>query len=280
MNDRLNPFNPDRPELGYKDPLDETPYVSYHKLSSFRQCPGMIHLREISPIDRKLEDTRNAMVGTVVHTLCEAYLKKECSLEEMYGLISKTAMDAERRSSPQWHGNGDRAKVLSSIPRHVANMERLLEAFDITPENSTPERPIKYRGETLVIAGRIDITQHHDDGTISLYDLKASQDPRNIDHDQMRFYYLCCVANGEVPSSGAFLHTVDGTCATVQRNGAEEARLLKEAYAVAIKIKQGELPFIPGWHCNWCDHKMVCPASMAKGRKVDEHDDEKGWSSW
>lgn len=253
-----------------------TYYLSYYKLSMWKRCPCIMDWWEKVPRDERPErDARNAVVGSVIHALAEDYLKGEIGLLDMYAKYPEYLKEFEGENYIKWRGRNDRAYVSGNISRNVANVESLFKTYSITPENSYAEVPMRLVRETdeFTIAGRIDIITRRPDGSSEIFDLKATDRGRTYVYpEQMRAYFLLMLPYDLPCRKGTFLLTHDGAAWTIDRNPSAEHDLYLEMLSVATRLKEeaGQLPMVPGKHCEWCEFKSLCPGFERRNDPPEE----------
>ena len=242
---------------------EEDLYISYHRYSTWKQCPAIIGYWSEIPSEERVDDHRNAVVGSVVHELAERYIKGRVTLEKMHGIAGLVFNKFVEEHFVKWRGRSDRSLLRSKLGLHTASLESLLLEHDITPKNSdaevTHKVEVKIEGEILKIGGRIDCIQSTE--RIWLYDFKATENEFYLDLEQMYVYFTIADVAQVPPEGGSFLLTHYDKETIVERDPYKEAELRNNLLRVAKYIQEKNLPQTPGRPCGWCEFAKVCPGS-------------------
>lgn len=247
-------------------------YISFHKFTSYKQCPAMVGYQ----LERRegVRDLRNALVGFSIHHAAEAYLREQAPLFQIPRLVTEAFRHAAQTEYIGWRGASDRGQLLQDARAQSLNLRDLLIKNDIRPANTKSELTVKVTHKAgLTIGGRIDILKTEEDGTHTIFDLKATHRPGMQDTDQFGVYFILASLSGSRPMRGAYLYTATGLTTDMTPPRDSLGPLLEALYAVARKIDREDLPHTPGHACTYCDFRRICPrVGKAPPSKIEQDD--------
>lgn len=250
-------------------------YISFYRYSTYKRCPAILGYWDTVPSEDRIEDNRNAVVGSVIHELAEMYLKSETTLEKIYGIANLVFNKYVEENFVKWRGRSDRSLVRSKVGIHLAALETLLIKHDISPENCQAEVPHKVEitidGEVLKLAGRIDVIQTLAD--VWIFDFKATENEFYLDIEQMYVYFFIADEVGPAPKGGSFLLTHYEKDVPVQRDPYIEEALRYNLLRTAKLIRDKNFPQTPGRPCGWCEFANVC-AGAKRWKQIKKKMDE------
>lgn len=232
--------------------------ISYHKLSTHKRCPKILDFWTIIPRSEQKDESRNAVAGSIVHGIMEDYLNKKVVLEAAYGQIPDRVAEFERTNTVTWRGSKDKHTQIGIIAQNLVRCEEFVRRYDIRPDNCVAECALEVPIGPFTLAGRIDVVQRLSNNRVRPFDWKATFNTDNIDVDQMRTYFLLLEGSGMISEAGTFLFTSLGKVVTIERDPESERSLAHSMGVVVERIKQKDLPAIPGNHCSWCAFEDIC----------------------
>lgn len=247
------------------------PALSPSRAGDFKQCPLLYRFRAV---DRIAETPSKAQIrGTVVHA----------ALEALYGLPADERVP-ERAATllgPAWE------RVLAESPEvaeAVPAEERtafLAEARALVDGYYQLEDPTRFDPEScelgveteldngVVLRGFVDRIDVAPNGHLRVVDYKTGRAPRETSEAkalfQMKFYALVLLrTRGVVPAQLRLLYLADREILTYAPDEEELLRFENTLTAIWQAIRTagatGDFPPNPGRLCDWCDHKVRCPA--------------------
>lgn len=252
-------------------PAARRPALSPSRAGDFKQCPLLYRFRAV---DRIPETPSAAQVrGTVVHA----------ALEQLYGLpaAERTRERAAELVGPAW------ARVLADSPEladvfDATELPGLLDdagalvARYFTLEDPTAFEPesCELRVETelsdgVLLRGFVDRVDVAPTGEVRVVDYKTGASPREVGEAralfQMKFYAVVLWrTRGVVPHQLRLIYLKDGQVLTYAPDAAELERFERTLSAIWSAIlaagATGDFRPNPGRLCDWCDHKVRCPA--------------------
>ncbi|MFE3986157.1 RecB family exonuclease [Nocardia tengchongensis] len=246
------------------------PALSPSRAIDFKQCPLKYRLRVIDRIPEP--PSRAAVRGTVVHAVLEA----------LFGLpaTERDAAAAAALIDPAWTGvRASRPEVESLIPdaelpEFLAEVRKLVEVYFRLedPAGFDPQSC-----ETLIEAdlpdgtplrGIVDRIDRSADGELQVIDYKTGRSPGR-DYEtralfQLKFYALVLLrTQGRAPSQLRLMYLADGVTLTYAPDPEELLRferILSALWAAIVTAAEtGEFPPSPGFMCQYCDFKRLCP---------------------
>lgn len=257
------------------------PALSPSRAADFKQCPLLYRFRVV---DRLPETPSRAQVrGTVVHAV----------LERLFALPADRRDPAAGRElvDPVWRDVLAASPELAELfagpedPEHVEWLEsarELVEGYFALedPQSVRPEAcellveaelatSDLQDGETLLLRGYIDRLDVAATGEIRVVDYKTGAAPREVFEGkalfQMKFYALALLRiRGVVPRQLRLLYLADRQALSYTPDEAELLRFERTLTAIWSAIRraarEGDFRPNPSRMCDWCDHKVYCPA--------------------
>ncbi|MHB1614099.1 MAG: RecB family exonuclease [Actinomycetes bacterium] len=272
--------------------------LSPSRASDFMSCPLLYRFRVVDRIPERPSPA--AVRGTVVHTV----------LDELYSLpaadrtpdraldLVRPAWQTLRRTDPRLAGMFDAATSAEhegpsptatiSEPAWLAEISRLVERYFLMedPRRLEPAaRELRVHGtlaDGLVLRGYVDRLDVAPDGAVRVVDYKTGRSPRPGYEAkalfQVRFYALVLwMTRGRIPDLLLLMYLGDGQ---VVRDTPDAAALLAtrrkvEAVwqAITTARRTGQWQPRPSRLCDYCDHRVRCPAWGGTAPPLPEHDD-------
>lgn len=247
--------------------------LSPSRAGDFMQCPLLYRFRVV---DRLPEAPSPAAVrGTVVHAV----------LERIFDLPSgsRTLAAARELLAPQWERvrsenealaalfDGDAEAVAQWLTGAEDLLARWFELEDPTRlEPSDRELYVETElDDGLLLRGYVDRLDVAPDGRIRVVDYKTGRAPRESFEAkalfQMKFYALVLWRlRGRVPSLLQLVYLGSGELLRYSPDESDllaTERKLKALWAaIARAAETGDWRASPGRLCDWCDHRLLCPA--------------------
>lgn len=244
------------------------PALSPSRAGDFKQCPLLYRFRAV---DRLPERPSIAQVrGTVVHS----------ALERLYGLpaADRSPTGAAALLAPAWAdlqaaepelaGLFDDTDLLGSAATLVGHYFTLEDPSAFDPE-SCELRVETELPDGVVLRGVVDRIDVAPTGELRVVDYKTGAAPREIGEAralfQMKFYAVVIWRiRGVVPTQLRLLYLADGQVLTYSPDVEELLRFERTLTAIWRAIlaagATGDFPPSPSRLCDWCDHKVRCPA--------------------
>jgi putative RecB family exonuclease len=259
-------------------PVQERPIrriaLSPSRASDFKQCPLLYRFRAI---DRLPETpTRSQVRGTVVHSV----------LEKLFALPAAERVPEAARAlvAPAWgelcEARDDLGDLFTGpddpeLAEWLASADPLLDGYFALedPRRLEPEA-CELLLETelasgVLLRGYVDRLDVAPTGEIRVVDYKTGTSPREIFEAkalfQMKFYALVLFRlRGVVPRQLRLMYLADQQSLAYTPDEGELLRFERTLDAIWQAIlragKTGEFRANPGRLCDWCDHKVHCPA--------------------
>jgi putative RecB family exonuclease len=253
------------------------PALSPSRASDFKQCPLLYRFRAI---DRIPETPSKAQIrGIVVHAVLERLFGLPAAdrvPERAYELIEPAWSDlrSERPELAELFGGSDAdpdpelADWLGSAKSLLDTYFRLEDPRRLQPEACELRVEIEL-GSGLLLRGFIDRVDVAPTGEIRVVDYKTGTAPREIGEAkalfQMKFYALALYRlRGVVPKQLLLIYLANGQSLAYAPDEDElrrfERLLDAEWDAILRAGRTGNFPASPSRMCDWCDHKVRCPA--------------------
>ncbi|ATL67657.1 RecB family exonuclease [Nocardia terpenica] len=252
-------------------PGSRGPALSPSRAIDFKQCPLKYRLRTIDHIPEA--PSRHAVRGTVVHTV----------LESLYGLPSgeRVPERAAELVRPAWErllaerpeaaglvADGGLDDFLAEVAALVRTYYRLEDPTAFDPESC--EALVEARlADGSPLRGFVDRIDVAPGGQLRVVDYKTSRAPspgwENRALFQLKFYALIMLrTRGVVPAQLRLIYLGDGQILTYSPDAEELDRFQRIVSALWTAIteagRSGDFQPNPGWLCEFCEYKPLCPA--------------------
>lgn len=148
-------------------------YFSHSKIDTFNQCKLQYKYKYIDKIKSEFEDNIYNVVGTLSHDLIEKYVTTDISRDDLLKEYIQQSNSACVRFDLE-----NTFSLVKSM-KHFFTHSNFLETLKSNHKRYEFEVPVYSRikdtkEKEYWYVGFIDIVQHNDDGTVTLYDLKTS----------------------------------------------------------------------------------------------------------
>lgn len=243
----------------YHPPLQEPLRLSASALDQYQKCPMKYSLSARWCIRGGPHATLT--FGNVMHvTLREMALAWQreqpmtfADVELIYAREWKAAGFEDAYQEEEYRRAGlDQLRAFhgkyNSAPPNVLALEKPFEL------------PLEHN---IVVTGRIDRIDRLPDGTVEIVDYKTGSVKRPLDAKKSLQLSIYAMAAKEIlelePSRLTFynLGINDATVATRDAKSLTQAR--QEVGEIADCIRAGQFPAKPGFLCNYCDYRLLCP---------------------
>jgi len=252
----------------YKEPnkpiFDLPPFkgnrLSYSQFDSFKTCPLKYNFRYLMKVPEPQSHAAN--FGSSVHgTLNEFYLALKRGEKVSLALLKELY---EKNWLPYGYESKDHEKT-----RKERGWEILSAYYE---KNSDPwiipgylEQPFNLKVGKYWINGRIDRIDKLADGTYEVVDYKtgAMRDQKDLNKDlQLSLYALACRDILKVKASKLTLYFLDDNQKlSTGRTDEQLANLEAEVLGLIEEISNSKFAPTPGFHCQFCSYKLICPAA-------------------
>lgn len=255
------------------------PALSPSRAADFKQCPLLYRFRAV---DRLPETPSRVQVrGTVVHAALErlfALAPQRRDPEAGRRLVESAWCDVLADSpelaelfagtaDPELTGWLDSARSLVDAYFALEDPRRIQpEACELLVE---AELSASDGGEPVLLRGYIDRLDVAPTGELRVVDYKSGAAPREVFEAkalfQMKFYALVLLrTRGVVPRQLRLLYLADQQALSYTPDEAELVRFERTLLAIWSAIRRaavtGDFRPSPSRMCDWCDHKLRCPA--------------------
>lgn len=233
--------------------------LSYSQFDTFKMCPLKYNFRYLMKVPEPPAHAAN--FGSSVHkTLNEFYLLmkngEKPSLELLERLYQKNWI-------PYGYDSKDHEKT-----RKDRGWEILKNYFE---KNSKPwvvpmylEQPFNLKIGDFWVTGRIDRIDRLEDGGLEVIDYKtgAMRDQKDLNKDlQLSLYALACRDILKIKAAKLTLYFLeDNQKLLTGRTDEQLAELEAEVLETIKEIQNSKFAPTPGFHCQFCDFRMICPA--------------------
>ena len=247
--------------------------MSPSRAGDFKQCPLLYRFRAIDRIPEK--PSKAQLRGIVVHSVLEQLFSlpaAERVPQRAYELVEPawSRIREERPELAELFESSEDGEVdwLESARPLLDSYFRFEDPRRLEPESC--ELRVETELESgLRLRGFIDRIDVAPTGEIRVVDYKTGAAPKEIGEAkalfQMKFYALAIYRlRGVVPTQLLLIYLSDEQTLRYSPDAAELLRFEKLLDAVWQAIlragKTGNFPANPSRLCDWCDHKVRCPA--------------------
>lgn len=253
-------------------PRPARPALSPSRAADFKQCPLKYRLRAIDRIPEP--PTRQAIRGTVVHAVLEdlyALPAAERAPEramELAGPAWERVLAAEPAAAELVDGDGALERFLGEIRALVRTYYRLEDPRRFEPE-SCETRLETELADGVPLRGFVDRIDVAPTGELRVVDYKTGRAPGPTREMralfQLKFYALMLLRlRSVVPAQLRLVYLADAQLLTYAPDEQElirfERTLTALWEAISVAAETGDFPPNPGWLCDYCAYKKLCPA--------------------
>jgi RecB family exonuclease len=115
------------------------------------------------------------------------------------------------------------------------------------------------------VSGRIDRIDRVEDGSVRIVDYKTGNPRSEKDADkslQLSIYALAAARKWDYKVSALALQNLeDGSMAVTRRDETQLGKATEQVREAAANIAAGKFEATPGYHCEWCAYRSLCPAT-------------------
>lgn len=239
--------------------------LSYWSLSNYLQCPAKyFYQSQVRPGEKDLSDKRNAVVGSVEHSIYEDFFKsKDPSPTDFKEEVVPVLERFLRYEHVEWRSPYDRDEVVSEIKTDLAPSYDLFAREGLISDYAYPEMTFNgYLTDGILLRGRIDLYVEPPEASATVIDHKAVEKESNLDKKQLTFYKIGLRAAGRtVPERLGWHLTKQNRIKWANITDKDEQRLTEEIKQVVENIRSELFPHkVNRFTCQWCDFRKECPA--------------------
>lgn len=256
------PYNPLDPHWMYEN-TNGVVKVSYWSMSMYERCPAQYHYSGQGIPILGVEDKRNAVVGSIEHSVIEDMFREKNYEEPELGAKAEASLERFlMREHVTWRSDQDKKQVLEEIKDDLNKALPVLREEGLLVPHAKPEITVSgYLTNRILLKGRIDLYLD-DPQDAAVIDNKAVENENNLDVHQLTFYKLLLRRAGRnVPKRLGWFLTKFGRVKWRNITEEDEKKLAARIEDVAIGIRNKKFPYkTSAYHCQWCNYNDVCPA--------------------
>ncbi len=244
--------------------------LSYSQLSAFQQCPKKYQYR----YELGLGEPPNASLsfGVSLHNALKDFsLLLINRAEESPSAEFYTESDKEylrKMLEKHWIHRGYGSKKEAEENKNIG--WECLEKFFYDEKKQgripyTVERSFTIYVEGVKVSGRIDRIDKLEDGTYEIIDYKTGKSGSyDVKKDlQLSVYALAARDSLKIPVSRySLIFLENGEWVTATRSEADIKKCIETITSVSQEIALSEFSATPGFHCNFCPYRMICPDAI------------------
>ena len=246
---------------------------SHSQLEAFETCPLKYKYRYIERVEKPIEETVEAFVGSRVHETLEK-LYRDLQLEKLDALddlleFYRTAWQKEWNSGVKITREGMTAK--NYFDYGVTCLRHYYERYQPFDQSLTiaAEQQLRFAldaGGRYQMTGFIDRAARRADGTYEIHDYKTSRSlptQQSLDRDrQLALYQIGLRGHWpDVERVELIWHYVHFDMTMTSTRTTDQLEELRKATMEGIDRIEAETKFEPekgGW-CDWCEYQPLCP---------------------
>lgn len=235
--------------------------LSYSKIDAFKTCPLKYKFRYYFKIPTPQAHAAN--FGSSVHNTVNKFY------EEVKGGKSPDLDRLKELYEQCWISGGYESKGHEQA-RKKKGWEVMERFFAAEKEAGFKvpaflERPFRLKIGNIAFTGRIDRIDQLEDGTYEVIDYKTGSSKRNVNLKkdlQLSLYALACRDIFNIPVSKLSLSFLeDSSKASTSRSEEDLKAVREELVELADEMKISELKPTPGFHCGFCEYRVLCHAA-------------------
>lgn len=233
--------------------------LSYSQLDTFNTCPLKYNYRYLLKVP--VAPSHAANFGTSVHeALNEFYIKLKKGEEVSFDIMQELY---EKHWLPYGYESAEHEDA-----RKKQGLKLLKEFFEA---NSSPwvkpahlERPFNLKIGKYWFMGRIDRIDKLEDGTYEVIDYKTGSLKEKIDvrtNLQLSLYAMAARDVFKINVSKLSLYYLDGNQKlSVNAEDLDLGSVQEKIEEMVNKMESSDFAPTPGYLCNYCDYRLICPA--------------------
>lgn len=245
--------------------------LSYTQIDTFGQCPQKYQFRYLYNLQTPPSSTLN--FGLSIHGALKdfyAFLKKNPPEkdDDLFPVLQKFY---EKNwipigyETPEMHKD-QKSRGEKLLRKYCINEKK--EGFRIP---AFIEKEFLLKIDNIVLKGAIDRIDLLPDGTYEVIDYKTGDGKnKNAEKDmQLSIYALACKEVLKIPVSRLslyFLENIEKKSAIRTEEDLESCRAEIKKHAQGIM--NSDFSPTPGFHCGFCDYRLICPVAAQVGRMV------------
>ncbi len=246
--------------------------LSYSQLSTFQMCPKKYQYR----YELGLTEPPNASLsfGVSLHNALRDFSlhlidRAEKSPEERKSLYSEEdKLYLKKMLEKNWvnRGYGSKKEAQENQELGWECLEKFF--YDEKKSNRVPysvERSFSLKIDGVKVSGRIDRIDKLDDGTYEIIDYKTGKSGSyDVKKDmQLSVYALAARDSLKIPVSRySLVFLENGEWLTATRSEADIKKCIDAITSVSQEIALSEFGALPGFQCNFCPYRMICPDAL------------------
>lgn len=244
------------------------PKLSYTQIETFETCPLKYQFRHLFKVPVPMPGVVN--FGQSIHkTLHKFYLELKRNSKTVseggFELLSKIFEE-------NWIPEGYETPALRADQKK-RGLEMLRNFYKKESETSQIpeflEKDFTLKIKDVVVTGRIDRIDKLEDGTFEVIDYKTGgSTEKKLDKNmQLSIYALACRDVLKIPVSKLSIYFLEETeKVSTTRTDVQLEACQDEILEWAEKISKSDFSPTPGFHCGYCDYRLICPAAAAISR--------------
>ena len=228
--------------------------ISPNAIVTYLTCPRRYRYAQVDKI--RIPSGPAAAIGTAAHHALEAHYTPGSEPQSAEVLIERFARKLDDAGIAE---TAEAGQALHRAREHFPGYHRRVLA-------GGPPARVEYaftlKAGQHSVHGRIDRVDFAGDG-YRVIDYKTNRPPMQTDSGNtvLALYIAALGQTSKRPIVGARLdYILDGENRPVEPDAAEVEEAVRSAERVGDQVLAGAFDPAPGWHCNHCPYRLICPA--------------------
>ena len=258
LNEKINITRPDFGEKIYRSKKKVGVHVSYSQLDTFKMCPLKYSYRYIIRLPTKPSFATS--FGTSLHNTLKDFYRllmdgQKVSIAILEDLYGKNWVNLGYQSKA--HENKQKKKGFNMLRNYYETNSKpfIVPAFI--------EKDFSLKIGPYMLKGRIDRIDEIDNGVYEIIDYKTGKSKReeSVNKDiQLSIYAMACEEIYGIKVARAGWYFLEDGERKVREKPVDSAKTREEIIAMIKNIEESDFAPDKGFHCKFCDYKIVCPA--------------------
>jgi DNA helicase-2/ATP-dependent DNA helicase PcrA len=237
--------------------------LSYTQLDTFRTCPLKYQFRYMLHVPAPMPPIVN--FGSSLHN----------TLRDFYAFLQKNPDHTKKDLRPvlkkffekHWIPGGYESRAIGEAQKKLG-YETLERFYTHEKKNLVIpkflEKSFSIKLGNVEVTGRIDRIDQLPDGMFEVIDYKSgASSEKNLSKDlQLSIYALACQEVLKIPVSRLSLYYLENLeKVSTSRTERDLAACREEIIKFAEELRASDFSPTPGFHCRFCDFRLICPVA-------------------
>ena len=256
------------------------PYFSFTQLSAYQKCPLQYKFAHILKIP--IEGKPSLTFGKVMHKTLEEFLKTNCKIrglkqenlfdqkeeklkilpfEELLKIYKKNWVDdwyQNKEEKERYYKQGEK-----SLKEFYENFKRTNPKIKLIEGKPALETSFSLKIGSYKFIGKIDRIDEVEGNKVKIIDYKTGQAKDKLDQGAKQQLLIYQIAAEKIlklkPVELTYYYLNKSIKRSFLGNETDKQKIKEKIIETIDKIKNNEFKPTPGWQCQFCDFKDICP---------------------